>query len=147
MPESGERRRGQRRQKRVPRPFREDRRSGFDRRASHPGGPVTRALRWLRDSRRGVADILIGINLLNVVDLLLTFMLLGNGIVEANPVMRILIGNDPLGALFVKLAIVALVTLGMWRQRRYKVILGLAVLTFAGFVMLAGWEIWLLLTR
>ena len=136
-----ERRIARRRVKRVPRPFRVDRRSGFDRRASCPGGPITRGLRRLRDSRWGLVGVLIAINALNVLDLLLTLRLLGDGATEGNPVMRVLIGNDPVVALFVKVALVALVSLEIWRQRRYRLILAMAVIFLAAFVALTLYEL------
>jgi len=138
----GERRVARRRVKRVPRPFKADHRSGFDRRASCPGGPLTRGLRRLRDSRYGLAAVLVTINALNLVDLLLTLRLLGDGAAtEGNPIMRALIGNDPVIALFVKVALVALVSFEIWRQRRYKVILGLAVIFLVAFVALTVYEL------
>jgi hypothetical protein len=137
-----ERRVARRRMRRVPRPFKVDHRSGFDRRASCPGGPLTRGLRRLRDSRHGLAAVLVSINALNVLDLLLTLRLLGDGsATEGNPVMRALIGNDPLIALFVKVALVALVSLGIWRQRRYRMILGLAVIFLVAFSVLTLYEL------
>jgi hypothetical protein len=139
-----ERRRAQRRCRRVPRPFRPDRRSGFDRRASVPGGPITRALRRIRDSRFGLPAILVAVNLLNIVDLLLTFRLLGDGAVEGNPLMRVLIGNDPILALIVKVGLVALATWGLWRQRRYRLVVATCVLVLAGFVAITGYEVLLL---
>jgi hypothetical protein len=101
----------------------------------------------LRDSTAALVGVLVAINLLNVVDLLLTFLLLGDGAMEGNPVMRALIGNDPLIAMFVKIALVALVTLGIWRQRRYRIILGTAVVILGVFIVLAAYEIGLLLTH
>ena len=126
--------------------FRHDQRSGFDRRASLPGDGVTRSLRRLHDSRFGLIAVLVAINALNLIDLLLTFNLLGSDVVEGNPVMRFLLGYHPLNAMFVKTAIVAAVTLAMWRLRRYRIVLATAILVLAAFVALTGWELWLLAT-
>ena len=142
---STERRIRQRRQKRVPWAFKHDRRSGFDRRADRPGGPITQALRELRDRRYALPALLVAINVLNVVDLLLTLVLLGDGASEANPVMRVLLGGNPALATIVKVGVIAAVTAELWRQRRYRVILATAVIFFGVFVALTAWEVRLLM--
>jgi hypothetical protein len=130
-----------RRHRRIPWAFKPERRTGFDRRASRPGGPLTQALRELRDSERALLALLVAINLLNVLDLLLTLVLLEGGASEGNPVMRVLIGNDPLVALVVKVAIVLFVTIAIWRQRRHRIMLGLAVVVLLLFVALTAYEV------
>jgi len=131
----------------VPWAFRHDRRTGFDRRADNPGGPVTQALRELRDRPGALPALLIAINVLNILDLALTLLLLGDGASEANPIMRVLIGNDPRLALLVKVGVIAVVSAELWRQRRYRVILATAVIFFGIFVTLTAYEVRLLLIR
>ena len=140
-----ERRVAKRRQRRVPWAFKHERRSGFDRRAANPGGPLTQALRQLRDSRWALIGLLAAINALNVLDLVLTLQVLGGRVTEGNPVMRILIGNSPLLALLVKVAIVGAVSFEIWRQRRYRVVLAAAVLFLLVFVTLTVFELRLLI--
>ena len=98
-------------------------------------------LRELRDSRFALATLLAALNVLNVVDLLLTFRLLGGRVVEGNPIMRVLIGSDPLVALIVKVVIVAAVSIGVWRQRRYRVVLAASLVFLGAFVILTAYEL------
>ena len=142
-PDFTERRNHKRRQKFTPLRHPE-RRSGFDRRA-HARGFFGHPLEQLRDSPAALAGILIAVNVLNVLDLVLTFQLLHDHIVEGNLIMRSLIGTDPLVALIVKVVIVAGVTLAIWAQRRFRLMLFLGLTVFSVFVVLTAYEAGLVL--
>lgn len=136
----GERRRSQRREKRRYRFH--DRRSGFDRRASETSDrTLDRMLLGLDGSSFALVAVLVATNFLNVADLAFTVHLMGQGATEANPVMLSLFGLAPLTAGVVKIAALALVTIGFWRLRRYRTVLALSVLTLAGFSLLVGYEL------
>ena len=141
-PQSAERRSDERRRHFTPLRHPE-RRTGFDRREEGRGGPLALSIEGLRDSGIALATVLAAINALNLIDLLLTLRLLDGGALEANPVMDILIGRDPLVALFVKAAIVAAVSIAIWRQRRYRLILATGLLVLVAFVALTAYELWL----
>jgi hypothetical protein len=55
--------------------------------------------------------------------------------------MQVLIGKNPLIALFVKVAIVAAVSFVIWRLRRYRLILATSLVVLAAFVALTVYEL------
>jgi len=140
MPDRSERRRDERRRKHTPLHHPEHR-TGFDRREQGRGGLLARTLERFRDSDLTLAVALGAINALNLLDLLLTLRLLDDGAVEGNPVMQVLIGKNPLIALFVKVAIVAAVSFVIWRLRRYRLILATSLVVLAAFVALTVYEL------
>lgn len=123
-----------------------ERRTGFDRRISQK--LLTRYLQfialWLRDS--GVLPlILLSINLLSVADLAMTLHLFGYGAIEGNPVLAWLFTLDPVIAGAVKLALILTITAILWRTRRYKTVLLLAIAVFAIFLAVITYEVYLLI--
>jgi hypothetical protein len=125
-----------------------ERRSGFERRARTDGiaGAPERALVFVRDHDIVLATMLAIVNVLNVSDLLMTVQLLRHGAMEGNPVIDALLGADPLLAAAFKVILLGAVSLVIWRMRRYRSILALAMLALSGFVLLFGYEL-LLLSR
>lgn len=107
-----------------------ERRSGFDRR--QPRGFERTALA-LRDSPAVLLVLLAAANVMNIIDQLATTQALAAGHSEGNPVMAALIAHDPRVAAVVKVLAILLVTAGIWRLRRYRLILQVAVLMFALF--------------
>ena len=101
-----------------------ERRSGFDRRRSSSGraGEVAlgNLLLGLRDRPAVVRILLITVNLLNLTDYALTLNVLSSGGGEANPIMRSLFLIDPVYAGLFKIAAVFLVTVLVWRLRRFR---------------------------
>lgn len=118
-----------------------ERRSGFDRRQAS-GGPAriaVEALEELRDHPSTLVALLVAINLLNVIDHRLTLTALSAGAIEGNPLMAYLLSASPALAAVLKYLAVLGVTLGVWGLRRFKLVLGAAVLSFftlAGVVLL-----------
>jgi hypothetical protein len=125
-----------------------ERRSGFERRARIVGiaGAPERALVFVRDHDAVLATMLAIVNVLNVSDLLLTVQLMRHGALEGNPVMDALLGADPVLAAAFKVLLLGAVSLVIWRMRRYRSILALALVALSGFVLLFGYEL-LLLSR
>lgn len=107
-----------------------ERRTGFD---SGQRGPLAKALVELRDSPLALLALLAAVNVLNLLDQLATTRALAAGFTEGNPVMAGLIAFDPRLAAIVKLVAVAGVTAAVWRLRRYRVILQVALFMFALF--------------
>jgi hypothetical protein len=142
--QSNERRSIDRRKRRVSMVLHE-RRTGFDRRGTVPGGAIAAGydgvLRGLRDSPSHLGIILVTINLLNVVDFLLTLNALAMGAAEANPVMKSLFNVDPLYAGIFKFIAIFAVTLVMWRCRRYRSALQAALLVLAVFTLVFFYHI------
>jgi uncharacterized membrane protein (UPF0136 family) len=128
-------RRGSRLALRLP-----DRRTGFDRREA--GG----VLSWYRDRPGVIAATLAGILFLNLADYLLTLQALDRGAQEVNPIMAALFESDPSLALAFKL-ITAMVVAGIiWQLRRYRRILGVALIALGGFALLVVYQLGLVLT-
>jgi hypothetical protein len=109
-----------------------ERRSGFDRRES-THCPFVRMLVTLRDSPAALLVLLAAVNVLNLLDQLATTRALAAGFEEGNPVMASLIAWDPRLAAVVKLVTVLGVSFGVWRLRRYRIVLQAGVFTFLVF--------------
>lgn len=100
-----------------------DRRGGFDRRKRYP------VLGTLRDSGWALIALLVLLNLMSIVDGVLTASELFLGIAkEGNPVIGSILLANPVVAAGFKIAVMVLVSVGIWRWRRYRVITSLAVL-------------------
>ncbi|NLE22791.1 MAG: hypothetical protein GX624_08445 [Actinobacteria bacterium] len=123
----------------------QERRSGFDRRRNVCRSPVLAALETpalrLRDQPVLFLELLIMINLLSVLDLLITLIVLEMGAAELNPLMAYLIDAGPVQAAGVKIGVVALATLGLWLLRRYRAALTTAVILFAAYASLVIFEL------
>jgi hypothetical protein len=143
MPEA-DRRNGDRRRVRIL--HRHERRTGFDRRAPEGAAAAASegALRFLRDNDLVLAAVLVTFNVLNVLDLVLTFYLLAFGAREGNPVMEALLGRDPLTAGVFKVVVLGLVSMIVWKMRRYRSMLAVSVLALLVFVGLTGYELFML---
>lgn len=113
-----------------------ERRTGFDRRSTNHtlGHRVT----WhLRSNEFLLAILLILINLLNLGDLVFTYLALSAGYQEANPFLRYLFLNfSPLVGGYVKLALGLLVTIALWCFRKYKRVLEATLLILAIYLLI-----------
>jgi hypothetical protein len=122
-----------------------ERRSGFDRRRSVGRSPAALALeapiQRLREQPVLLAELLALINLLSVVDLLITLSVLRMGAVELNPLMAWLIDLGTLPAAVAKIGVVLAATLGLWLLRRHRAALTTAVLLLAVYGSLVTFEI------
>lgn len=109
-----------------------ERRTGFDRRlASDP-------LRLLDERPALLAGMLVALNLLSAADWALTTRALAHGAQEANLFIGALIVANPLVAGASKAALMLLVSVLIWRARRYRLVLatGVAALGLYGALML-----------
>ena len=136
MPDSvGPKRRGPDRRRRRRWVWRE-RRGGFDRRREHTtriGIAWEGALVYLRDNPLALLGLLAIANLLSLLDLAFTLWALDHGAVEANPVMRVLIQDDPALAMAAKIGMVAGVSIIIFLLRRHRLMLKVAVLALVLF--------------
>jgi len=132
-----------RRRRRRPRLM--DRRSGFDRRRPQDQTPLAAAIEApllrLRDDPRLLAEVLVLVNLLSILDLLITLTVLRLGASELNPVMAFLIGVHPLAAGVFKVSAVGLATLGLWLLRRHRAALTTSLLLLATYGALVIYEL------
>ena len=121
-----------------------ERRTGFERR-SRRRPPLAAALEatlvYLRDNPATVAALLILANVLSLVDLALTHVALDLGAAEANPVMRYFLAADPAQAAVVKIGLVVVVSLVIWRFRRLRTGLELAVFLVALYSFVVLYEL------
>jgi len=94
-----------------------NRRTAFDRRRRYP------VLGPLRDSSWLLLAVLIAANLL------------------CNPVLAPLYATSPYLAVVFKVAVVALVSIGIWHQRRYRYVLAVSLLALAIFTGLLAYHL------
>jgi hypothetical protein len=122
-----------------------DRRSGFDRRRSEGRSPVASAvearLLRLRDQPRLLAETLILVNLLSMLDLLLTLSVLRLGGIELNPIMDRLFELGPGPAATAKIGVMALATFALWSLRRYRKALATTALLATFYGVLVTFEV------
>lgn len=120
-----------------------ERRTGFDRRqtgSSRIGSAWDDALLHLRDNPLTFLLLLALANLLSLLDLMLTLRALELGAVEANPLMRVLIADDPAAAAAVKIGLVAGVSALVFALRRYRLMIKVGLLTLALFAIIVAYH-------
>ena len=131
--------------RRRTRAFAAERRSGFDRRRNVCRSPVASALEAplirLRDDPALLAELLVLVNLLSIIDLLVTLTVLRMGAVEINPIMARLLEYGPGVAAFGKIGVVLLATLGLWLLRRHRAALSTALVLVAVYGSLVTFEL------
>jgi hypothetical protein len=113
-----------------------ERRTGFDRRSP---SMVTGAL---RDRPVALISILVLINVLSIADWMLTMRVLDAGAAEGNPVLAAMISTSPAAAFVFKLMATLGVTLALWSWRKYRAVLGtalLALMVYAGLMVYHAW--------
>jgi hypothetical protein len=122
-----------------------DRRSGFDRRRNVCRSPVTAALEApvtrLHDRPALLAELLVLINLLSLIDLLVTLAVLRMGATELNPIMSRLLDHGTAPAAAAKIGVVLAATLGLWLLRRHRAALATAVVLMAVYGSLVTFEL------
>ena len=142
--QSNERRNADRRKRRVSIVLHE-RRTGFERRGSISGGALAAGfdgvLRSLRDSPGYLCIVLVTVNILNVVDFVLTLNALAMGAGEANPVMKSLFDMNPIYAGSFKFLAIFAVTLVVWLCRRYRSALQAALVVLGVFTLVFVYQI------
>jgi hypothetical protein len=123
-----------------------ERRSGFDRRqprrATAVGAAVDASLVYLRDNASMVVAVLLTANLLSVLDLVFTLRALQNGAQEANPLMKALLDWDPAVAGSVKVGIIVALSLLIWKMRRYRIILQVAVFALVVYATIIAYHVY-----
>jgi hypothetical protein len=134
---SNDRRRGDRRKRRLSLVWPE-RRTGFDRRAAGSEGRAGSAVEYvvtgLRDSPAAIRVLLLALNILNLADFALTMNALAIGGGEANPIMRSLFDLSPVYAGVFKVIVIFAVSLLIWRLRRFRSALQIALVLLVVFV-------------
>jgi len=111
-----------------------ERRTGFDRRED-----VT--VEVLRDNPTVLLFALTILNLLSILDWRLTVLELSMGATEANPIMAAFFAFDPTTAGLFKVALMLTVSLIIWRGRRYRRVLEMAVLAMMVYTALIVYHI------
>lgn len=116
-----------------------ERRTGFDRRRL--GERYLGGLYSLGRSGPQLAGLVVSIVLLSAADFGLTAAALERGGVELNPVMARLFSIGPLAAAAFKSAVLAFVLVMVWKMRRYRRILELALGVAVLHVALFGYHV------
>ena len=126
-----------------------ERRTGFDRRrprrATAVGGAVDASLVYLRDNASVVIAVLLTANLLSILDLVFTLGALQNGAEEANPFMKALLDWNPTVAGGVKVGIIMALSLLIWKMRRYRLVLQVAVFALVVYAAIIAYHIYCLI--
>ena len=126
-----------------------ERRSGFDRRqprrATAVGAAVDASLVYLRDNASVVFAVLATANLLSILDLVFTLRALQHGAVEGNPLMKALFDWDPTIGAVAKVGIIMALSLLIWRMRRYRIILQVAVFALVLFGAIVAYHVYCLI--
>lgn len=137
-----ERRRGERRQGRR-RFCWPEKRSGFDnRQPSIMLGSLRRAAFAMHNDSGLLVKILLLFNIYNLADYLLTTRALAAGHREINPIMGSLFAVDPLLAGGVKIGCGLLVTMLIWRFRRFRLILQFSLFVVGLYLALIAYQLY-----
>ena len=124
-----------------------ERRSGFDRRRPPRPGAYAETLLFVRDRPRILFELLLMVNLLSILDLIITVRILREGGVELNPLMAQLLSADTASAAAIKIALVGAGTAAIWLLRRRRPALEATLLLVAVFGALIAYECLLLAVR
>ena len=121
-----------------------ERRSGFDRRvpASAAGRVLQRALLRLRDDAPILVGLLVMANILSLLDFVLTRRALDRGAVEANLLLRHLLTQNVWAAGAFKGLLVLVVSLTVWRYRRYRLVLLAGVAACSFFLLVIVYQLY-----
>ena len=121
-----------------------ERRGGFDRRApdSASSRVFERALLRLRDDGPVLVALLALANILSLLDFFLTRRALDRGAGEANLLLRHLLMQNVWAAGAFKVLLVLLVSLTVWRLRRYRLVLLAGVAECALYVPVIAYQLY-----
>jgi hypothetical protein len=111
-----------------------ERRTGFERRYGAD------SLLELRDRPSQLFGLLLALNALSVGDWMLTTRALEHGAVEANLVLASVMSQSWTLALAFKLSMVLLGSVAIWMARRYRLVLGTAVLVSTVYLAVALYQ-------
>jgi hypothetical protein len=127
-----------------------DRRNGFDRRqrrrATAVGSAWETSLVYLRDNASAVLLVLVTANVFSILDLVFTLRALKNGAQEGNPLMKALLDWSPTLAAGVKVAIIAAFSVLLWKMRRYRLILQVAVFALMLYAAIVAYHIYCMIS-
>ena len=84
---------------------------------------------------------LLGLNVMNALDMMLTLQATDLGASEANPIIRALLGTDVPLAFAVKLLMVVLASLAIWRLKRYRVSLMAGIIACTLYVTVVAYHV------
>jgi len=119
-----------------------ERRSGFERRVrsgrSVASAALDAVLIHLRDNTGALLAVLGLVNVISLLDLVFTTLALRLGATEGNPLMRHVLAISPGAAAVLKIAACGGASLVIWKLRRHRSILKLALfalVAFAGVVL------------
>jgi hypothetical protein len=105
-----------------------ERRTGFDRRRAYP------ILGGLRQDVRFLVAVLLPLNAMSLLDGLLTALELEHGIAqEFNPALASVFASNPHLAIALKVCLLLLVSVCIWRWRRYRLVLGASLVGLGVF--------------
>ena len=104
-------------------------------------------LLFVRDRPRILFELLLIVNLLSILDLIITVRILREGGVELNPLMAQLLSADTASAAAIKIALVGAGTAAIWLLRRRRPALEATLLLLAVFGALIAYECLLLAVR
>lgn len=105
-------------------------------------GLLGSALSEMREDPLTLITVLLAVNALNLLDYTFTVQALGDGNVEANPLMRALFQMDYSVAGAVKLVVIALVSVLVWRSRDADAVLLAALTSFGIYAVLFVYHVW-----
>lgn len=100
---------------------------------------LERTLTDLREQPRALWFLLATVNVLNVADFALTLNALSHGFAEGNPLMGFMLELSPAWAGIFKMLCILLASLLVWRLKRYRKALVMAI---AMLVIFAGIFVW-----
>lgn len=124
-----------------------ERRTGYDQRTTNHslGHKVTS---HLSKNEFLLAALLILINILNLGDLIFTYLALAAGHEEGNPFLRyIFVNYDPVIGGYVKITIGVLVTLVIWLLRKYRRMMEAAIIILVIFFSIFFYHLFVTLYR
>lgn len=115
-------------------------RSGFDRRNVGRSRSFTSFLYFLSQNRLAMMAILLSFVILNLLDFFLTVNVLKNGGGELNPLMKYLFESQSETAFLFKMSVTVLLFSLVWKYRKFRKIVLLAVNMVATYVFLMAYH-------
>jgi hypothetical protein len=116
-------------------------RTGFDRRRQADSAPWNSLLLYVRDHPTVLLITLLGLNVMNALDLMFTLRATNLGAGEANPLIRALLETRAPLVIAVKLLIVALASLAIWGLKRYRSALMAGVIAPTLYATVIAYEV------
>lgn len=113
-----------------------ERRTGFDRRREYP------FTSFLRNRPANLLVVLLAVNTLSGLDFAFTYIQLATGMAtEANPMLAELYSQSAVQAWLFKTGVMLIVSLGIWRARKHRAILSVAIASLVLYLFVIGYHI------